>query len=526
MLVSQIGPILPHGWFPAARGLKVVIQLKKLNPLFCLMLVFGLVVSSTAIVNRSALGSRPKWVGIYRGKGSTAIGPVIDLDARGYLIGGEPLRSTEHKKRLIWTMETTKSGELIWKKLYKAEFQSEIGPIVSTEDGGFLLTGHLTTPGNFNRTSVLVAKGDRRGEIDWSIQLGKNLEDYDPSQPKVPFNCNFSHLIRAHDGGYLAAGFYMPERELEYGNTETEFKPSGYGILVKISREGKVEWQKRYGADGIYSFMSIERAEDGNYFAVGMALPHGEKPQSKTWVVKFDPKGEAIWQKTFAGQTKVGSSSSRKIGQKETGTSFDVTSDGGLIITGLNQIAAEGGFNAEVWIMKLDENGGIEWHKSYGGRGSDLPVNIQETPDGGYVFAGTTDSFGGPQRVFRIWLMKLDENGAIQWERTYGKPGSSSHGGVKVLKDGNLIIQGEMKNQDEADAAGLIMILNEKGELKNLEDTPLEPNPTDARTGVFPISSTREKIPYEKTKIPVSRAEIEVQEDDVGLEFLLKPRDN
>lgn len=233
-----------------------------------------------------------------------------------------------------------------------------------------------------------------------------------------------------------------------------------------------MKWQKRYGADGIYSFMSIDRAKDGNYFAVGMALPHGGKPQPKTWVVKFDPEGETIWQKTFAGQNKVGSSSSREIGQKETGTSFGVTSDGGLIVTGSNKVAGE----AEV--------------------------------------------------DFEVWIMKLDENGTIQWERTYGKPGTSSHGGVKVLEDGNLIIHGEMNSQVEAETAGLMMILNEKGELKNLEDTPLEPNPTNARTEVFPVSSTRGKIPYEEFDLPVSEAKIEVQEDDVGLEFLLKPRDN
>lgn len=496
--------------------------MEKLRPIFCSLLVLGLLVLSTAIVSRSAFGARPKWVGTYRGKRGYSLGSVIELEDRGYLIGGGSGLIGD-KERRMWIMETTESGELLWKKLYRTEFQYRIRFMSSGENEGSLFAGQLSTPGDFNRVNALIARVGEKGETEWGLQFGKSLEDYDPSRPKIPFICDFYSLTRAHDGGYLAAGFYMPEKELEYGKTENKFEPSAYGILVKISDEGKVEWQKKYGAEGIHSFLSVERSKDGNYFAVGEVGSYGEKSRPETWVVKLTPDGEVIWQKTFSEKNKANPPLSSEIGRKEAGTSFDVTSDGGLVVTGINQIAAEGEFNAEIWIMKLNERGEIDWHRTYGGRGDDSPTNILETPDGGYIFAGTTDSFGGPSKVFRIWLMKLEKDGTIRWEKTYGEPGTSTYGSIKVLTGGDLIVHGEMERQTKSNPVGFMMILNKKGELKNLEDTVLQASPTDARTGIFAVSSTREKIPYEESNIPVSGAKIEVQGDDVGLDFLVEP---
>lgn len=79
-----------------------------------------------------------------------------------------------------------------------------------------------------------------------------------------------------------------------------------------------------------------------------------------------------------------------------------------------------------------------------------------------------------------------------------------------------------MERRSEADNVGFMMILNKKGELKNLENTILQPNPTEARTGTFAVSSTRKKIPYEESDVPVSGAKIEVQDGDVGLDLLVE----
>jgi hypothetical protein len=61
-------------------------------------------------------------------------------------------------------------------------------------------------------------------------------------------------------------------------------------------------------------------------------------------------------------------------------------------------------------VLKLDQNGNIQWQKTYGGRIGDFASFIQQTSDGGYIVAGTTYSFGAGRY---IWVLKLDANGDI-----------------------------------------------------------------------------------------------------------------
>ena len=69
------------------------------------------------------------------------------------------------------------------------------------------------------------------------------------------------------------------------------------------------------------------------------------------------------------------------------------------------------------WLLKLDSNGNIEWQKNYV---SFLHLNsVQQTFDGGYVMAGNIFNLGGDLDTY---ILKLDKNGNIQWQKTYDGP--------------------------------------------------------------------------------------------------------
>lgn len=119
--------------------------------------------------------------------------------------------------------------------------------------------------------------------------------------------------------------------------------------------------------------------------------------------------------------------------------SIQQTLDGGFILAGET---SSFGSNTDVWVLKLDVNGNIGWQKSYGGNGVDIAHSIQQTSDGGYIIAGESNSFGGGDKD--IWVLRLTSIGGIQWQKIYGaNTTEDSAYSVQQTSDGEFIIAGE-----------------------------------------------------------------------------------
>ena len=103
----------------------------------------------------------------------------------------------------------------------------------------------------------------------------------------------------------------------------------------------------------------------------------------------------------------------------EQAAAIQQTSDGGYIIAGHTQ--SLGASNYDLYILKLDLFGNAIWQRAYGGSGDDRAQAIQQTSDGGYIVAGYTNSFGLGN--YDVWILKLDSAGAIQWQKTLGGSG-------------------------------------------------------------------------------------------------------
>jgi hypothetical protein len=93
-----------------------------------------------------------------------------------------------------------------------------------------------------------------------------------------------------------------------------------------------------------------------------------------------------------------------------------VSSDGGYAIAGTTSSFGAGGH--DFWLIKIDENGNMEWNKTYGGTESDMATGLVCTADGGYVMVGETSSYGEGKSDF--WLVKVDSSGNMQWNKTFG----------------------------------------------------------------------------------------------------------
>jgi len=114
------------------------------------------------------------------------------------------------------------------------------------------------------------------------------------------------------------------------------------------------------------------------------------------------------------------------------------TSDGGYAVVGCTGSFGAGG--ADVLLIKIDEYGTMEWNRTYGGVGGDFAYSVVEASDGGFAVAGVTDSFGAGGNDF--WLIKTDSLGSVEWNQTYGNTDSSIAYSLVETSDGGYALAG------------------------------------------------------------------------------------
>jgi hypothetical protein len=122
-------------------------------------------------------------------------------------------------------------------------------------------------------------------------------------------------------------------------------------------------------------------------------------------------------------------------------SSIQQTSDGGYVVGGYTTSFGAGDW--DFWVLKLTQDGTIQWQKTYGGQSHDEAHSIQQTLDGGYVVAGYTESFGAG--VSSVWVLKLREDGTIQWQKTFGGTewwASEGAWSIQQTSDGGYVVAG------------------------------------------------------------------------------------
>jgi hypothetical protein len=326
------------------------------------------------------------------------------------------------------------SGTIQWQKTLGGSAADNLLSIQSTTDGGYIASGlTYSNDGDVsgyhggNEADAWVVKLSSSGDIQWQKVLGGST------------GCDFANVILpTPDGGYMIAGHTD-----SHDGDITSIAGERDVWIVKLNSSGAIQWQKTIGGDKSDYAYSFQSTSDG-YILAGYTYSNngdvfGNHGDADAWIVKIDNNGTIQWQKTLGGSNE------------EIARSIQPTPDGGYIVAGSaksnnGDVSGNHG-GSDAWIVKLSSSGTIQWQKSLGGSYEEIARSVQSTTDGGYIITGSAVSTNGDISNNHggqdAWIVKLNSNGAIQWQRSIGGTNDEVANSVQTTVDGGYIIAGQ-----------------------------------------------------------------------------------
>jgi hypothetical protein len=333
---------------------------------------------------------------------------------------------------------------LVWQKTIGGTKDDYGYKIIQSNDGGYAIVGSsksndIDQSTNFGFEDVWVQKLDASGSYEWKSTLGFSGSDIGYS------------IIQTTDGGYFVGSVLDVSASGGLGNSKNlNWKHAGGDYWgIKLSKTGSTEWRKYFGGTNTDTCYDVVEATDG-FIMIGSSDSNdvdikNSKGSYDFWIVKTDKQGKMIWEKSFGGS--------------EIDEAFQVlkTTDNNFLIVGETRSSDQHVTNqkggADIWVVKMDTNGAILWQKNYGGTNFDVGRGVSLAQDGGFYITGSTRSMDGDVTENKgsndVWLLKIDATGNLEWQKTIGGSDIDFSYDVVELDDKSLILVGESNSKDK-----------------------------------------------------------------------------
>jgi hypothetical protein len=366
----------------------------------------------------------------------------------------------------VWAARLADNGTALWERVLETSDWDQAESVVATPDGGCILAG-FTRAFGAGALDGWVVKFASDGSTEWERTYG-DVED------------NQFVAIALSPDGYYVGGVTGPA------------DPDEDAWVLELDHQGDVLWQRRIGGDWDDHMRSLVATPDGGVIFTAnsrSAFPGPEAadpgpavPFFRPWVVKLNGDGVSQWQRTY------------NYSGGDDWSQIVPLADGYLMV---GEVLAAGFHRGDAWIVRLDTFGNVVWDRRYGDHFAsfyDGAHAARQTADGGFVVLASTGTAGAGSQSW--WLMKLDSNGLIQWDTTYGLPSYDGARALELTPSGDLLAGGFLG--DEA----VLMRLAPDGQTSCDLTSPTSPNSSDdfllvevvdqlaQNTSVSPVSSS------------------------------------
>lgn len=412
-----------------------------------------------------------EWQKTYGGSFYDKAVSVTETHDGGFFVGGHSQSDNYNLDNNYgffdgWVIKLDKNGEFQWKKSLGGSGEDYINSVIETHDHKFICLGYTNSINhdinqNFGHIDYWLIKFTNNGNVEWKKNLGGSSNDFGYSICKADTDtyiiAGFSEsddsyvvgnhgwadawLLKIDDAGNVLWQKTYGGSKNDHAHAITKTQDDGFlfvgysnsedmpGIpnkggldfwIVKITKDGNMQWQKKFGGTLDEYARSVIQCNDGSYVIAGETYSHdydalGNHANSENTgnrdylVVKIDSTGQKLWSKCYGGL------------KNEYARSLVQMADGEYLVVGESYSPDGEGEpvgnhgSADFWVVKLNPiNGDIRWHKLYGGSGHDEPNCMVSTFDNGYLVVGNTASNNGDITEWRgdddFWILKLKNN--------------------------------------------------------------------------------------------------------------------
>ncbi|MEJ5052652.1 T9SS type A sorting domain-containing protein [Chryseobacterium culicis] len=363
----------------------------------------------------------------------------------------------------LCTILGVSAQEVVWQKDIKSSTQDFLSQVTTTIDQQYLITGSsiqsdkqqaLGSKQN-NGYDFHLVKLNQQGQEVWEKYFSGSNHDY------------LSATVTTQDGGFLLAGTSYSGKGLD----KKDDSKGGSDIwLIRINEFGDELWQKTLGSTSDEEARAVIQTTDLGFFVAGNVQSSSKGYGSKdVWITKLDKNGKELSQLILGGKgldevekmipTKDGGallgiysrSTSVKTNNQQSTTNINIPSDRTTTHNLLSATSKQSDNFGEgdYWIVKLDKNGKVEWEKNFGGKGDDHIRTLALTSTGFIIGGESRSERSGNKTVgleegTDLWLISLNERGDEQWQKSYNFKNRDILMGMSVIQSQDT----RTKNQD------------------------------------------------------------------------------
>ena len=219
-------------------------------------------------------------------------------------------------------------------------------------------------------------------------------------------------------------------------------------IGIQSQAQWDTTWIKTFGGNREDKAFDVIKTNDNGFLVLGSTSSFGFD-NSQMYFLKLDSAGSILWSKSHGGS-----------GQ-ESGHSVIQTSDGGYLGVGYTNSTGMGGF--DLFLVKLDNLGHLEYEDTFGGLDWDFAWDVQESSPGNYLIVGETQSFGNGGKDG--WVIQYNESSqSVDWHKTVGTQSEEYYKALALDSVGNFIATGGGFKPNRTDEDVMVTKFNSDGD--------------------------------------------------------------